>query len=65
MESCGFFTTTWKHFIGRTSWKFLRVSLLIMNDWKLGRRCFLNVMFDFKERCLQHALFPIVSTMFS
>jgi hypothetical protein len=26
MESCGFFTTTWKRFIGRTLWKFLRVS---------------------------------------
>jgi hypothetical protein len=26
MESCGFFTTTWKRFIGRILWKFLRVS---------------------------------------
>jgi hypothetical protein len=26
MESCGFLTTTWKRFIGRTLWKFLRVS---------------------------------------
>jgi hypothetical protein len=30
MESCGFFTTTWKRFIGRTGWKFLRVSYLRM-----------------------------------
>jgi hypothetical protein len=65
MESCGFFTITWKRFIGRTLWKFLRVSLLITNDWKSGGRCFLNVLFDFKERCLWHALFLIVSTMFS
>jgi hypothetical protein len=39
--------------------------LLITNDWKSGGRCFLNVLFDFKERCLWHALFLIVSTMFS
>jgi hypothetical protein len=31
--------------------------LLITNDWKSGGRCFLNVLFDFKERCLWHALF--------
>jgi hypothetical protein len=24
--------------------------LLITNDWKSGGRCFLNVLFDFKER---------------
>jgi hypothetical protein len=65
MESCGFFITTSKRFIGRSLWKFLRVSLLIMNDWKSGGRCFLNVLFDFKERCLWHALFRIVSTMFA
>jgi hypothetical protein len=65
MESCGFFTITWKRFIGRTSWKFLRVSLLITNDCKSGGRCCLNVLFTFEERCLQHALFLIVSTMFS
>jgi hypothetical protein len=65
MESCGFFTTTWKRFIGRTSWKFPRVSSLVTNDWKSGRRCFLNVLFDFKERCLWPGLFLIVSTMFS
>jgi hypothetical protein len=52
-------------FIGRTLWKFLRVSLWITNDWESGGRCFLNVLFDFKERCLWHALFLIVSTMFS
>jgi hypothetical protein len=39
--------------------------LLIPNDWKSGGRCFLKVLFDFKERCLLHALFLIVSTMFS
>jgi hypothetical protein len=39
--------------------------LLITNDWKSGGRCFLNVLSDFKERCLWHALFLIVSTMFS
>jgi hypothetical protein len=39
--------------------------LLITNDWKSGGRCFLNVLFDFKERYLRHALFLIVSTMFS
>jgi hypothetical protein len=65
MESCGFFTITWERFIGCILWKFLRVSLLIMNDWKSGGRCFLNVLFDFKERCLWHALFLIVFTMFS
>jgi hypothetical protein len=65
MESCGFFTITWKCFIGRTLWMFLRVSLLITNDWKPGGRCFLNVLFDFKERCLQYGLFLIVSIMFS
>jgi hypothetical protein len=65
MESCGFLTTTWKRFIGRTLWKFLRVPLLITDDWKSGGRCFWNVLFDFKERCLWHALFLIVSTMFS
>jgi hypothetical protein len=32
IESCGFFTITWKRFIGRTSWKFERVSLLIVNQ---------------------------------
>jgi hypothetical protein len=26
MESCGFFTITWKRFIGRILWKILRVS---------------------------------------
>jgi hypothetical protein len=35
--------------------------LLITNDWKSGGRCFLNVLFDFKQRCLWHALFRIVS----
>jgi hypothetical protein len=65
IDPCGFFTITWKRSIGRTLWKFLRVPLLIMNDGKSGGRCFLNVLFDFKERCSQHALFLIVSTMFS
>jgi hypothetical protein len=37
----------------------------ITNDWKSGGRCFLNVLFDFKERCLWHALFLTVSIMFS
>jgi hypothetical protein len=44
MESCGLFTITWQRFIGRILWKFLQVSLLIMNDWKSGGRCFLNVL---------------------
>jgi hypothetical protein len=39
--------------------------LWITNDWKSGGRCFLKVLFDFKERCLWHDLFLIVSTMFS
>jgi hypothetical protein len=65
MESGGFFTITWERFIGRILWKFLQVSLLIMNDWKLDQRCFLNVLFDFKDRCLWHARFLIVSNMFS
>jgi hypothetical protein len=30
--------------------------LLIKNDSKSGRRCFLNVLFDFNERCLWDAL---------